>query len=146
MAGTRSTKSKRTRVARGVVRAVLAGTGVLGLTTGSLIAARGGAALPGGRECGPSEESAMRFYAVWWALGGAVMLNAARSESPNPVVANTAAGAIFVGGLARLGAAWKTGWPHPFFRAMIAMEMLAPPAFVALNRLAQREDDTTSTR
>lgn len=146
MTGTRSTTQKRTRVARGIVRAVLAGTGVLGLTTGTLIAARGGAALPGGREGGPSEESALRFYAVWWAVGGAVMVNAARSESPNPTLANAAAGAIFVGGLARLGAAWKTGWPHPFFRAMIALEMVAPPAFIAVNRIAQRTDSTAPSQ
>lgn len=127
------------KAARAAVRAVLAGSGAVALTTGTLVAARGGRAIPGGGEGGPSEESVLRFYAVWWATAGAVMVNEARRDSPRSAVVNAVAGATFAGGLARLAATRRSGWPHPLFRVLTAAELVTPPALLAAQRIARAE-------
>lgn len=53
-----------------LVRAVLAGTGIVATATGTLVAVRGADGIPGGAPTAPSNDSVMRFYAVWWASRG----------------------------------------------------------------------------
>lgn len=46
------------------LRACLAGAGVVATVTGTLVAVRGAAGIPGGAPASPSNDSVLRFYAV----------------------------------------------------------------------------------
>ena len=65
---------------RGVqlVRAVLAAASVVATVTGTLVAVRGAAAIPSGAPAAASNDSVMRFYAVWWASQGSSLWRLSR--------------------------------------------------------------------
>jgi len=107
---------------------VLSGSVALG--TGSLVVARGPAAIPGGAPTAPSNDSVLRFYAVWWAAQGPVFFRAAgRVPTDGSLVLPCAL--TFLGGLARLAAARSSGSPHPLFRVLTVFELAAPPLLLA---------------
>ena len=60
------------------IRAVLVPLGAVATTTGTLVALRGPAAVPGGAPTVASNDSVLRFYAVWWAAQGPAAWRLAR--------------------------------------------------------------------
>ncbi len=63
-----------------MLRGVLVGLGVVATGTGTMVALRGPAAIPGGAPTAASNDSVLRFYAVWWAAQGPASWQLARAE------------------------------------------------------------------
>lgn len=123
--------------ARTALRTLLCGAGAVALGTGSAVAVRGSAAIPGGRPIDASTDSVLRFYGVWWAATGAGLLRAAAAPERHRRFIRCAAAAMFAGGAARAGAWRESGTPHPLFQALTAVELAAAPALLAAQHRAQ---------
>jgi hypothetical protein len=115
--------------------------GAVAASTGTMVAVRGPAAIPGGAPTVASNDSVLRFYAVWWAAQGPAFWRVARQvpDSAGSLVALSTL--TFVGGVARLAAARTSGWPHPLFRVLTAVELAVPPLLVVWERRLRRADD-----
>ena len=117
-----------------VIRGVLVPLGAVATATGALVAVRGTAAIPGGAPTVPSNDSVLRFHAVWWAAQGPATLRLVRAPRLDPAEVRAVCATTFVGGLARLAAARASGRPHPLFRFLTDAELLLPPVLLALGR------------
>ncbi len=105
--------------------------GAVATGTGASVALRGTAAIPGGAPTVASNDSVLRFYAVWWAAQGPAAWAVARDPGLDEARVRALSATTFLGGLARLAAARASGRPHPLFRALTAVELLLPPLLVA---------------
>ena len=133
--------------ARRAVQAVLRGSGLLAVATGAWVVARGSAAVPGGGTVSPSADSVLRFYATWWAGSGVLMWRLAAAPERHTPAVRAIAATTFVSGLARLLAARHSGPPHPLFRALTVLELMAPPALLAAQRqLASHQQKSSHGR
>jgi hypothetical protein len=133
--------------ARRALQAVLRGSGLLAVATGTWVVARGSAAVPDGDTVSPSTDSVLRFYATWWAGAGVLMWRLAAAPERHPAAVRAVAVTTFVGGLARLLAARHSGPPHPLFRALTVLELVAPPALLAAQRqLAPHQEEPSQGR
>ena len=124
---------RRTSAAR-ALRAVLVALGAVATGTGALVALRGTAAIPGGAPTVASNDSVLRFYAVWWAAQGPATLRLARAPRLDPTEVRAVCATTFLGGLARLAATRASGRPHPLFRFLTVAELTLPPVLLALAR------------
>jgi len=115
--------------------------GAVAAGTGTTVAVRGPAAIPGGAPTVASNDSVLRFYAVWWAAQGPGFWRVARRvpDSRGSLVALSTC--TFLGGVARLAAARTSGWPHPLFRALTVVELVMPPLLIAWERRLRHFDD-----
>lgn len=123
----------RRRIAT-TIRVVLVGLGAVATGTGVMVAARGTAAIPGGAPTVASNDSVLRFYAVWWAAQGPAAIRLARDPHLDESRLRAVCLATLLGGIARLGAARTSGWPHPLFRVLTVVELVVPPALLVLRR------------
>lgn len=114
----------------GLMRVALATAGALAAVTGTLVAARGAAAIPGGAPAAASKEGVTCFYAVWWASQGPVIWRLSRSPDLPPIQLQAVCATTFLGGLARLAAARRAGRPHPLFQALTIAELVLPPVLI----------------
>jgi len=119
-----------------VLRTVLVALGAVATGTGVSVALRGPVAIPGGAPTTGSNDSVLRFYAVWWAAQGPAAWRLARDPELDPAQLRAVCATTFVGGLARLAAARTSGRPHPLFRALTVMELALPPVLLVLRRAA----------
>jgi len=126
-------------VAAPALRAVLVALGAVATGTGATVALRGPAAIPGGAPTTGSNDSVLRFYAVWWAAQGPAAWRLARHPQIDPARLRAVCATTFLGGLARLAAARTSGRPHPLFQALTVMELALPPVLLALRRAAGPE-------
>ena len=79
-----------------------------------------------------------RFFAGLFLCFGVALLWCARDVQHKRVYVNVLAAAIFVGGIGRLLAVILVGVPHPFYIAMLALELVLPPLMVlAAARVAE---------
>ena len=119
------------------IRGVPAITGAVANGTGAWVAARGTDGIPGGAPTVASNDSVLRFYAVWWAAQGPAAWALARDPGLDEARVRALCATTFLGGLARLAAARASGRPHPLFQALTAVELLMPPLLLAArSRLA----------
>lgn len=121
----------RDRLCRRRLRGVVLGSGVVATVAGLDTAVRGVRSFAGVRAPGlPSVESETRFYgAVYLALGLSTVSLSRRADR-DPAGVRALAGTVFLAGLARANA-WRTsGAPHPLQRALLAVELVGPPALV----------------
>ncbi len=116
------------------IRTVLVAMGAVATGTGAMVALRGTTAIPGGAPTAPSNDSILRFYAVWWAAQGPAAWAVARDPDLDERRLRSLCATMMLGGLARLAAARESGRPHPLFQALTAMELLVPPVLLALRR------------
>jgi hypothetical protein len=117
-----------------LLRGVLLGMSVVAATTGVSVAARGAGAIPGGAPGAPSNDSVMRFYAVWWAAQGPSLWRLSRRSTVSRNELDAVCLTTFLGGLARLASYRQAGAPHPLFRALTVGELVLPPALMLLRR------------
>jgi hypothetical protein len=120
------------------IRALLAPVVVTATGTGTLVALRGPAGIPGGAPTTASTDSVLRFYAVWWAAQGPAVWRLIRADELDQGELRRVSVTTFVGGLARLMAMRASGRPHPLFVAVTGLELLTPPAVLALGRRLPR--------
>ena len=123
-------------VAARVVRAALLVSGAVATSTGTAVALRGTASIPGGAPTVASNDSVLRFYGVWWAAQGPVMWRLARDPSLDERALRSVCATTLVGGLTRLLSARTNGRPHLLFQALTIMELFLPPVLLILRRRA----------
>jgi hypothetical protein len=126
-----------------LLRGVLVGLGVVASGTGAMVAVRGPAAIPGGAPTAASNDSVLRFYAVWWAAQGLASWQLARDPQLDEGRLRALCATTVVGGLARLAAARASGRPHPLFQALTVVELTVPPVLVVLRRQLGRAEGMT---
>lgn len=121
-----------------LLRGLLAAIGAVGLSTGAAVAWHGPQAIPGGAATVPSNDSVLRFYAVWWSAAGFSTCRLALVPDLDARQLRAVAATTFLGGLARLASLRRSGRPHPLFQALTVTELLLPPGLLALHRLIER--------
>jgi hypothetical protein len=118
-----------------VLRGLIALGGAVATGAGVHTALTGSRAVPGfGREApvDPVLDSELRFFgAIYTAFGIGVLAVAAQPE-PAPAAVRGIAAAVFGAGLARVVGWRRVGRPSPGQLALLAVELSAPPALVAL--------------
>jgi hypothetical protein len=129
-------------VHRTLFRVVLGAVGLVALAAGAGTVLFSSAIIPGVGEAEPSLDSELRFYAAWYAVaGGAVLLRLPRIETATTLVRLVAC-AFFVGGCARVISLFVVGRPHPFFVALMIIELVLPVVLIPWQLAITR---TTST-
>ena len=115
---------------------VLFGVIVIGISLAHF--AVGPGAIIGGSAVNATSEGEDRFYAGLFLCYGVALLWCARGVERKQVYVNILAAVFFVGGIGRLAALILVGPPHPFFVAMLVLELVLPPLMVlAANRVAE---------
>jgi hypothetical protein len=113
-------------------------SGVVATTAGLHTMIAGAKSLPAQETANPTLESELRFYAAFYVAYGLVALRVAPHADRDPPAVRGLAGALFLAGLARAGGWLAAGRPHRLQRALLVIELAAPPAIVAWQaRLAQ---------
>lgn len=91
-------------------------------------------AIIGGTAVNPTMAGEDRFFAGLLLCSGLALVWCARDVQRKRVYINLLAVVFFVGGLGRLLAVLIDGMPHPFYIAMLALELGLPPAMVVVAR------------
>lgn len=91
-------------------------------------------AIIGGTAVNPTMSGEDRFFAGLLLCSGVALLWCARDVQRKRVYINLLAAAFFVGGLGRLLAVLIDGMPHPFYVAMLVLELGLPPVMVVVAR------------
>lgn len=125
---------KRSGFGRLAFRALLVLLGVLALTVGGATVVFGADSLVGAGELSPTADSELRFYAVWYAGAGLLLLRSARDPWAHATTIRALAVLLFVAGAAR-GLSWLTaGAPHALAGALMVVELVLPVALLAWHR------------
>ena len=114
-----------------LLRGGLAAAGLVATATGTLVAIGGPRVIPGGTSTAASNDSVLRFYAVWWARQGPALWRLSRDPALPQEQLRAICTTTFLGGLARLAAAKQSGRPHPLFQALTVAELTLPPLLIA---------------
>ncbi len=126
-------------LSRAALRAVFYVGGGVATTAGLHTVIAGAKSLRGQQPANPSVESELRFYAAFYVAYGLAALRVAPHADRDTTTVRALAGALFLGGLARAGGWFAVGRPQAIQRALLAIELAAPPPIVAWQaRLARR--------
>ena len=114
--------------------------GLVATTAGIDTAIRGARSVPGQEKpANPRVESELRFYGAIYAAYGLTMLRVAPNADRDTTAVQALARTLFLAGLARAGGWRALGRPHRIQRALLAIELLAPPLITAWQaRVAER--------
>jgi len=104
--------------------------GVVATSAGLHTLLGGGKSFPPWRQAGAMVESELRFYSAFYVAYGLLVFRAARRADPDPTTVRALAAALFLAGAGRAGAWVTVGKPHPLQRALLAIELAAPPLVV----------------
>ena len=120
-------------LSRRALRAVLYAGGAVATTAGLHTAIAGAKSVPGNGPdlASPSLESELRFYGAFYAAYGVLALRVAPRADRDTGGVRAIAGALFLAGAARAGGWLAAGRPDTVQRALLAIELAAPPAIVA---------------
>ena len=119
-------------LARNALRALLYAGGTVATTAGLHTVVAGAKSLPRQRAANTTLESELRYYAAFYVAYGLAALRVAPDADRDDASVRGLAGALFLAGVARAGGWLATGPPHPLQRALLVIELAAPPAIVAL--------------
>jgi hypothetical protein len=89
-------------------------------------------AIIGGAAVNPTMAGEDRFFAGLFLCSGIALLWCSRGVQHKRVYVTALAGAFFVGGIGRLLAIVIDGAPHPFYLAMLVIELVLPPVMVVV--------------
>jgi hypothetical protein len=89
-------------------------------------------AIVGSVAVNPTMAGEDRFFAGLFLCSGVALLWCARDVQRKRVYLNLLAAVFFAGGIGRLLAVVIDGAPHPFYLAMLAIELVAPPLMVVV--------------
>jgi hypothetical protein len=116
------------------LRALLGLGGVVAISAGLHTLVAGGKSFPPWRHASAMVESELRWYSAYYVASGFFVLRTATLARPDPRAVHAIAAAVFLGALGRAGAWATVGRPHPFQRALLAVELALPPIFVIEQR------------
>jgi hypothetical protein len=119
---------------RQVFQGFLALFGVIVIVISLAHMAIGPRAIIGGTAVNPTMAGEDRFFAGVFLCSGIALLWCARDVQHKRVYVNLLAAVFFVGGLGRLLSVAIDGAPHPFYLAMLAVELVLPPLMVVVAR------------
>ena len=123
---------------RQAIQAFLALFGVVVIAISVVHFAIGPQAIIGGTAVNATMAGEDRFFAGLLLCYGIALLWCARDVQRKRVYVNLLAAVFFVGGIGRLLAVVLDGAPHPFYIAMLVLELVLPPLMVAAaNRVAE---------
>jgi hypothetical protein len=91
-------------------------------------------AIIGGTAVNPTMAGEDRFFAGLLLCSGLALVWCARDVQHKGVHISLLAAVFFVGGLGRLLAVLIDGMPHPFYIAMLVLELGLPPVMVVVAR------------
>jgi hypothetical protein len=91
-------------------------------------------AIIGGSDVNPTSDGEDRFFGGLLLCYGVALLWCARDVQRKRVYINVLAAAFFVGGIGRLLAIILAGVPHPFYVAMLVLELALPSLMVLVAR------------
>jgi len=112
------------------LRGLLYVGGAVATAAGLDTVVRGARSVPGEQAANPSLESELRYYGAYYAAFGVAVLRVAPRADRDAAAVRGLAGALFLAGLARAGGWLRAGRPHRLQRALLAIELAAPPAVV----------------
>jgi hypothetical protein len=112
-------------------RVVLYAGGLVATGAGVHTMIAGAKSVPGGPRATPALDSELRYYSAFYVAYGLAALRTAPRAAENPAAVRALAAALFMAGLARAGSWLATGRPHPVQRALLAIELGAPPLVLA---------------
>jgi hypothetical protein len=128
---------------RRVFEVYLALFGVIVIAISLAHLAVGPQAIIGGVAVNPTMDGEDRFFAGVFLCFGIALLWCARDVQHKRMYINFIAAAFFLGGIGRLLAVIFAGVPHPFYVAMVAVELVLPPLMVTVaKRVAEPTPDT----
>ena len=126
---------------RQVFQGFLALFGVVVIAISLAHMAIGPQAIIGSVAVNPTMAGEDRFFAGLFLCCGVALLWCARDVQRKRVYINVLAAVFFVGGIGRLLGVAIDGAPHPFYLAMLAIELVLPPLMVVV---AKRVTDPIS--
>jgi hypothetical protein len=118
-------------LSRTALRALFYVGGTVATGAGLWTVVAGGRSLPERKLENPIVESELRFYAAFYVAYGLWVLSVAPRADRDTEAVRRAAGALFLAGTARVAAWLAVGKPHSDQRALLAIELAAPPAVIA---------------
>lgn len=116
------------------LQTLLVVVGAVMVVAGSSTVIGGADLIPGVETVTPSVDSEMRFYAVWYVVGGLFLLRAVPRIGAETFVIRVIAGAFFLAGCARVLSWLAVGRPHPFAVALMVIELVLPLVIVPWQR------------
>jgi hypothetical protein len=119
---------------RRVFQAFLALFGIIVIGISLAHFAIGPQAIIGGVAVNPTMAGEDRFFAGLLLCYGIALLWCARDVQHKRIYIDVLAAALFVGGIGRLLAIVLDGPPHPFYVAIIVLELALPPLMVVVAR------------
>jgi Domain of unknown function (DUF4345) len=128
----------RGRAAGFWTRAGLGAGGVVATLAGLHTVIAGARSIPGRPQAGAEVESELRFYAGFYVAFGLAALHTAPRAEREPGAVRALAGAVLLAGVARANAWRATGAPDPAQRALLAIELAAPPLLLGAQAQAAR--------
>lgn len=117
---------------RRAFQAILSVLGLVPIVTGA-VTVLGGVAFTGVAPTATLDSDYRFFGGLWFGLGLAIFWLVPRPER-HAALFRAIAGAIFVGGLARLLSLTQLGWPDAWSTVAIGLELVAAPAMVLWHR------------
>ncbi|MDQ3957684.1 MAG: DUF4345 domain-containing protein [Actinomycetota bacterium] len=100
--------------------------GLVAFVAGAATAVLGVTSVVGAEEVSGTVDSEMRFYAVWYAGAGLLLLRSARRIEAETTMIRWIAGALFVAGCARAPSWIFVGEPHVVAKALMIAELVLP--------------------
>ncbi len=101
--------------------------GVVATSAGLHTLLGGGKSFPPWRQANAMIESELRYYSGFYLAFGLFVLRTAGRADRDPPAVHALAATLFLAGLGRTGAWLAVGKPHPLQRALLAVELAAPP-------------------
>jgi hypothetical protein len=114
--------------------------GLVALGAGLSTMLFGAASIVGAGEFTATVDSEMRFYAVWYAATGVVLLRVAPRVRSERTTIRAVSAALFVAGCTRVLSLVAVGRPHTYALVLMALELTLPPVLVAWQARAARSN------
>lgn len=114
-------------MSRTVLRVVLVILSLIPITTGLLAIIVGTTGLPEQSNVSATVDSEYRFVNVFWLAAGVALLWSTFDMTERRAVTRVMLALAALGGLVRMWSVIAAGWPHPFFIATIALELVVVP-------------------
>lgn len=86
----------------------------------------GASSISGVTEVTPEVDSEMRFFAVWYAVAGVIILRSVPKVERSGSILKATMAAYFVAGFSRFISLIVVGIPHPAARTFMVIELLLP--------------------
>ena len=123
---------------RRALQVLLVALGSVALAAGGSTVLMGVESILGAETVSATVDSEMRFYAVWYAGAGLMLLRSARRLEAEAWMIRGIAWALFVAGCSR-GLSWLiVGQPHLLTKVLMAIELALPIIIVSWLRSVER--------